>query len=227
MFKKYLDTGLSIVLTIAAVTMAFSVVARGRADRSAGAPPMDPEFYSDWTSWLDRSVLVGHDTAQVTIVQFVDFECPACKQFHNATLKSVLESFGSAVAVRYIHLPLTGIHRFARVAAEASECAAEQGHFGGFVDVVFAKQDSIGLKSWVSFAQEAGVPDAAAFTTCLNSPPAPRVAAGKSIADELGIAATPTVVVNGWRLAGALSPSELSRVVHELLEGRQPYPSTP
>lgn len=57
--------------------------------------------------------------------------------------------------------------RFALPAARGSECAANPGRFAEYVTAVFRKQDSLGLRTWGAFAEDAGVPDARASDECV------------------------------------------------------------
>jgi hypothetical protein len=66
------------------------------------------------------------------------------------------------VGLFFVHFPLP-MHRFARPAARATECAGLQGKFGQMVDAVYNKQDSLGLKSWSDYGRDAGVADTVAF----------------------------------------------------------------
>jgi protein-disulfide isomerase len=119
-------------------------------------------------------------------------------------------------------LPLK-IHRFARNAALAAECAARQDRFAAFVEVAYSRQDSIGLKTWESYARDAGVSHADAFSACLaESASSALVDSGIAASARLGIHATPTVMLNGWRVPDA-SQAELSRAIGELLAGRPPF----
>lgn len=219
---------LSVTLTIAAVTMAVAVAARelrpGSTTRNVSlAESRQPELTPNWMSILPSARLVEGDTnAPVTLVEFADLECPACRQFNEVTLPAVRRAFGGKVKVSFVHLPLR-IHRFANAAAQASECAATQGRFPAFVALAFAKQDSFGLKSWASFAREAGVRDSAAFHRCVSQDAkAAYVDSGVVIADRLGIHATPTIMLNGWLFPLPPSSAELNRVITELIAGRQP-----
>jgi protein-disulfide isomerase len=108
-------------------------------------------------------------------------------------------------------------------AAMAVECVALQGDVGSFVDLTFVKQDSVGLKSWPSYAAEAGIPDLPAVEACLRSPPPmPRIDRGLALAQELGLKGTPSVVVNGWVYPAPPPAEELSRVIGDFAAGRDP-----
>lgn len=231
---RRLDTVLNVLLATAAITMA-AVVARrelfvdatGAAASIDPSTPPPPEFLSGWAPLLKQGHTIGPPSASVQLIEFIDLECPACRRFHSGALREIRADFPSQVSVTYLHLPLTTIHRFAEVSAHAAECAGEQGQFGPFIDLVYEKQDSIGLKSWSDFAAEAGVSDAVAFGGCLALPTAPAIALQSAIADSLGIRATPTVIVNGWRLGRPPGTGNLRHLVRELIAGRDPFSGGP
>jgi protein-disulfide isomerase len=136
---------------------------------------------SGWDNLVKTGTLIGDSSAAVKVVEFGDFECPFCRRA-DSVFRVVKHKFGADVALVYIEFPL-GMHRFALPAARAAECAAGQGHFAPMHDLLFTKQDSLGLKSWQSYAQESGVPDTAAFAKCVSESTVPaRVARGKILA---------------------------------------------
>ena len=91
------------------------------------------------------------------------------------------------------------------------------------IDVLFAKQDSLGLKSWQSFAREAEVVDSAGFVACVESTDAlPFVESGIAAGKRIGLVGTPTVIVNGWRFCVPPDDKELKAIVDKLLRGEKP-----
>jgi protein-disulfide isomerase len=171
---------------------------------------------------LAPALRLGPAGAPIQTVEFTDFECPYCRQFH-ATLRSVRQRFGESVAVNLVHFPLP-MHRFAFPAARAAECAERQGRFSWFVDVVYGKQDSLGLKTWTSYAKDAQVGDTALFLRCVtDTARVPRIDAGVALGKRINIVSTPTVIVNGWRIDGTPPESLVIRVVSDLLTGREPF----
>jgi protein-disulfide isomerase len=109
---------------------------------------------------------------------------------------------------------LSSIHPFAIQASHASECAGEQGRFWPMHDAPFAKQDSIGTTSWVSFAEMAGVGDTIAFRTCLSRPSASTALHSDTTAgNKLRIRATPTLLINEHRINGAIPLDSLRAFV--------------
>jgi len=222
------DRVVSIALATAALAVAGSVVYRelvpvsARLDAGASAPETG-KYFSDWRSLLGFVRYVGDSSSEVRLIEFTDLECPACRRFHEQILPELRKALGSTFSVGMVHLPLAG-HRFAKTAAHAAECAADQGRFGEFVDLTMTKQDSIGLKSWGSFAQDAGVADEETFADCVTRPRLPpAVDSGVAAAARLGIHATPTVLVNGWHVPFYSVP-EVTRVIRDIGAGRRPYP---
>jgi protein-disulfide isomerase len=93
-------------------------------------------------------------------------------------------------------------------------------------DLLFEQQDKFGLKPWSEFATEAGVPDTAAFETCIKqAEPIPRVTEGKALGKQLDVQGTPTLVINGWKLGRPPSLEELDAMVERVLAGKEPTTS--
>lgn len=167
-------------------------------------------------------IRVGDSAAAATIVEFADLECPACRAFH-MTLEEVLKKHPNDLSLVYVAYPLP-MHRFALGAARAAECAHRYGRFREWVDVVYDKQDSLGLKSWGSYAKEAGLPDTVAISKCATDPtPVGRIQAGLALGNKIRITGTPTVIVNGWRFHYTPNGHELTNVIEAIAEGRVPY----
>ncbi|MDZ4674227.1 MAG: thioredoxin domain-containing protein [Gemmatimonadota bacterium] len=218
-----LERGLSVILCVSAVTLAGSV-----AWREFGTPPLSdatmrsapPVYTPGWEDALLVGVRVGEQTAKIAVVEFSDMECAACARFQR-TIEEVLDEYPLDVAFIFVHLPLEG-HRFARQAARVAECAETRGLFFPMISVLFGKQDSLGLKSWGSFALEAGISDSASISACAwDSSPVARIDAGLALAKKLDVTATPTVLVNGWKYVGP-SKEQLNRAIEAALKGESP-----
>lgn len=154
-------------------------------------------------------------------MEFADFECPFCGTVHG-TLKAVRERYPAAVAVYFLHYPLSS-RRFAMPAARAAECADEQGRCGEMHDKLFEQQATFGNKPWTEFAAEARVSHLAAFQKCVQGTDiVPRIAEGLRLGRSLNIPGTPTLVVNGWQLGRPLTLDELDQMVQAILTGRSP-----
>lgn len=160
----------------------------------------------------------GGDNAKVTIVEYSDFECPFCGRAY-PTVNQVMETYGEDVRLVYRHFPLNSIHPQAQKAAEASECAADQGKFWEFHDKVFENQELLSggatqLKKW---AGELGL-NASKFASCLDSgEKADIVQAGLDSGSAAGVTGTPAFFINGVALVGAQPFSSFQQVIDEQL----------
>jgi len=87
--------------------------------------------------------LLGKDSAKVTIVEFSDFQCIFCKKYFDETARQIYDKYIATGKVKfaYRHYPIPSIHPNARIAAEASECANEQGKFWEYHDLLFQNQE--------------------------------------------------------------------------------------
>ncbi len=109
------------------------------------------------------------------------------------------QEFPGQLAMTFIHFPLEN-HRFALPAAKALECAGQQGRFREYLDLSFAKQDSLGLKSWASYASDAQVPNDVRFESCVADSILPTpIVRGRNLGKSMDMNGTPTVVLNGLR----------------------------
>lgn len=216
-----LDSILSALLTVSAIVIAGVLLRREFATTPAAATAAtrEPVEVAQWMEVLSAGVRIGDPSAPVTIAAFSDFECPFCRRFHD-DLTRLKARHGDRMSFVFVHFPLER-HRFARPAARAAECAQRAGRFGPFLDVVFAQQDSLGLKPWGRYAHDAGIADTAFIQRCAtDTAHVARIEAGVELGARVGIPGTPTIMVNGWRLPGVPAEERLSEVVSDLLAGK-------
>lgn len=151
----------------------------------------------------------------VTIVEFSDFECRFCREVQPA-LKQVLERYGKDVRLVFKHLPLDG-HRNAVPAARAAYCAAQQDRFWQFHDALFSA-DSLTPEVFDSVAQELGI-GMAQFRACRSAEQS-RAAVVRDLetARSFHIDSTPSFLINGKLVKGALSFAEFQKVIERELK---------
>ncbi len=137
----------------------------------------------------------GIPTARVTVVEFVDYECPHCK--HAQTLmRQVVEEYPRDVKIYFKHFPLSS-HANSRLAAEGAVAAQKQGKFWPFCDKVWANSDNLTPAVLEKSAKEVGL-DVARWRTDLESDAVKnRVQEDKSEGNDLGVMATPSIYING------------------------------
>lgn len=139
--------------------------------------------------------VIGAADAPVPVVVFGDFQCPYCARAQ-PILKEILRAYEDRVKIVYRHLPLEAIHPHAWTAALAAECAAEQGAFAAFHDLLYSVQDSIGTLSWKNLAARAGVRNRSLFEDCLaQERHAGSIERDILLARDLRIDRTPTFIV--------------------------------
>ena len=160
---------------------------------------------------LGRDHIRGPHDAPVTVLEYGDFECPYCGQAE-PVLRELLREHGE-VAYVWRHLPLNDVHPNAQLAAEAAEAAAEQGAFWEMHDLLLERQDALGFRDLVSYAEQLGL-DVARFEDDLRTRTgAARVARDVDSADLSAVSGTPTFFVNELRHYGAYDIATLSAAV--------------
>lgn len=166
---------------------------------------------------VENSPIRGPKDAAVTIVEFADYECPYCQQV-NPYLKKIEEQFRGKVALSYKHFPLP-MHPDAMKASEAANCAAAQGKFWEYHDLLFEGRNyaSPRLKEYARTLRL----DNAVFDQCLDSAQQ-QGAVQKDLAQAqlLGLTGTPSFFINGHFISGAVSYETLRDMVEEELAAK-------
>ena len=151
---------------------------------------------------VDSAPSIGAKDATITITEFADYHCPYCREAQG-TVKRILKDYGKDVRFVFKHLPLD-IHAQSFASAQAAVCAGEQGLFWQYSDALFAA-DSLSTEARNSMALKFGL-DGPEFQSCLTSERS-RTAVLKDMqeAKRLGVAGTPTFIINDTLIRGALS----------------------
>ncbi len=160
--------------------------------------------------------------AKVTLVEFGDFQCPACASYEPILHKVMADNVGTLQFV-FRHFPLTQIHQNALLAAKASESAALQGKFWEMHDILYEKQTewSGGLNArdmFVGYATTLGL-DAEKFLSDLSN----ASIEGKILAEykegvSLGVGGTPTFFLNGKKIDNPGTVEAFNKLIKEAAE---------
>jgi protein-disulfide isomerase/uncharacterized membrane protein len=209
----------ALALAIAGGTFA-AVYTPGPASTAAEVEARAPEFAKEYLRLpvIPTATLVSSDSpsrgpadAAVTIVEFSDFECPACGQAY----KDLHDLLHRRSDVRFVfrNFPLDSscneavqrtVHPDACLAAIAGACAAKQSRFWEYHDRLFENQHALDRDSLFRYAREVGI-DLTTFRTCLDDPAVrARIADDARAGIAAGIESTPTLFINGRRVSGAL-----------------------
>jgi predicted DsbA family dithiol-disulfide isomerase len=205
---------LTLILTVCALALTILAL---RREFGGGDEPLPPgsRFVAqpDWASYATLGHRLGSADAKAVIVEFADFQCPACRELE-ATLRHARRRFGEDLAIVYRHFPLARIHPFAYGAAQASECAALQGRFDAMHDLLFDHSDALGRVPWRQLAEAAGVENMRAFERCIaDSTTRSVIESDHEAARSLGARGTPTVLINGVRFTGSIPERVLDSLV--------------
>lgn len=161
----------------------------------------DDSANSNNSSTTDGSnYTVGAGTSGVTVVEFADFQCPACRSYY-PIVKQLQEKYGDKVKFQFRHFPLVQIHQNAMVAHRAAEAAGRQGKFWQMHDLLYERQ-----QAWESsnnataimedYASELGL-NVDQFKTDFSSESVNKtISADIKAGQAVGANSTPTFVIN-------------------------------
>ena len=173
--------GVPVAIVIAAALIAGAIIYTGSAAKPTPSPVGTLPTTPQQTAEVEVAPVTaddhikGNPNAPIMIVEYSDYDCPFCKNFHE-TMTQIMNEFGAdgKVAWVYRHFPLVQLHPNAPKLAEASECVAELGGndaFWKFSDLVFGERETNAQTNMAllpDFAAQAGV-NKDAFSTCLAS----------------------------------------------------------
>lgn len=159
----------------------------------------------------------GNPEAEVVLVEYSDFQCPACAAAA-PVVNQLIEDYGDSVRFEYRHFPLTSIHPLAIPAARAAEAAGQQGKFFEMHDLLFENQQTWSRAAnptalFMGYAGELGL-DTGQFKTQMNASKIDdHVRAQFDEARSLGLTGTPTFTLNGERMVFDSYQSFVDQVV--------------
>ncbi|MEK7172486.1 MAG: thioredoxin domain-containing protein [Patescibacteria group bacterium] len=157
----------------------------------------------------------GNPNASITLVEFSDFQCPFCESQYQ-TLKQLLDEYPQKIRLVYRHFPL-GFHQFAQKAAEASECADEQGKFWEYHDKLFQNQNDYNVANFKKWAAGLSL-KTEQFNSCLDSGKyTSKVQADAQEGAQKGVNGTPATFINGQLISGALPYATFKEAIDSLL----------
>jgi len=165
-------------------------------------PPEPTGDVSKLNSVLAQAYSTGPDNAKVALIEVSDFQCPYCQR-HVATMDQIMKDYAGKVKRVWINFPLTSIHPYAMKAAEAGECAGEQGKFWQMHNKIFANQSAITEDDLKGYAKDLGL-NTDQFNSCFDDGKyASKIQQQMAAAQAAGVTGTPGTFVNGELVKGA------------------------
>lgn len=162
---------------------------------------------------------LGSRNANITIIEFIDYECPFCKENASA-VRSVMDELGDKVHFLIRDFPIAEINPNARDAALASNCVLEQGQkaYWRYHDLLFANQDDLSGEELRRLAALANI-NVARFDECMQTRKYDlKIDKDIEVGRQAGVEGTPTFFVNGVRYQGVLDEQLLTRIINYFLE---------
>ncbi len=165
----------------------------------------------------DDDPYFGPDNAKVVIVEFSDYTCPYCAKFANEVEPKIEQNYGDKVKFVFRDFPVHG--EVAYKAAEAAECAGEQGKYWEYHRMLYKNQ-----REWISntsllysYAEQLGL-DVSAFKSCLDSGKY-KEEVKKDLQDGIkyGVTGTPTFFINGKKYVGYMPYEQFAKLIDEEL----------
>lgn len=159
---------------------------------------------------------LGPTSAAVTIVNFGDYQCPACASLETA-LQTLKTEYGDTLRIVWKDMPNTSAHAESLNAALAAQCAGEQRQFWQYHTILMTNQAILGQELYTNTAADLDL-KTNQFERCLtNQNTLPIVQHGFEEGVALGITATPTLFINNERYTGDITVTDLRRKIDEII----------
>ena len=223
--RKRLSLSIYLVGGVALLAGLITVILAAASDSEQTSVEL-PDYSGISSSWQNRNIL-GDPDAPVTVQAWEDFRCPACAAFNQRVKPGLVENYISTGKVKfeYRHFPLQQHEPGASLAAQASECAADQGRFWVYHDRVFQATSSGAnaflMERLIDYAVELNL-DRDTFASCLtNQVHLPTVSESRQDARSAGHNSTPTLLVDGVRVDSPLDYGAVSAAIDSQLASDQ------
>lgn len=168
----------------------------------------------------DHAIILGNADAPVTLTVFSDFECQYCNEYYQ-TIKKVLKEYEGKIRVVWKHFPLP-TYAGANNAAAAAQCAADQGHFEPYADLLFNHQKEWSKKNeerlFIEYARRTIGVDTNVFTTCLSGTSTKdKVDADEKLALSFGLESAPSTFIDKDLVTGSIPEKDLHSLIDKAL----------
>ncbi|MBC8122559.1 MAG: thioredoxin domain-containing protein [Gemmatimonadaceae bacterium] len=213
--------------SIALALLAIPLVGTAQTNQKTVSPAeyVRPYLRNPLVADTSKAPIQGNPRAEVTIVEFSDFQCPYCQK-SQATLQQLKRKYGERLRTVFLHYPLP-MHKEAKGAARAAWAAQQQGKFWPYHDALFIGQDKLGEQLYVQTARDLKL-DLDRFNSDRQSLSSLRaVEADKAQGEQLGIESTPSFLINGILLPGNYPVEAFDQIIAAWKEGKGKVSSGP
>ena len=163
----------------------------------------------------------GYDDAPITLLEYGDYECPACGQAE-PTVRHLVDTFGPQLRFVYRHLPQVELHPHAELAAEAAEAAAAQGKFWAMHRLLLGAQHHLAMADLTKHAQSIGLDMTRFHAEMADRIYTQRVQEHRRAAQLSNLRTTPSFILNGRLVNVSRGFGSLEAAAHAI---RSPHPA--
>lgn len=206
-----------IIIFLVAVVISLTLAGCSLTSPSASvSPSVQGSSTAKVTGDLVKNAYIkGPENAQVTIVEFSDFQCPACAYAYTQ-VKQLLENYPNDVRLAYRHFPLS-YHQFAKEAAYSAEAAGKQGKFWEMYDLIFSNQKNLSPQQFEEYAKQLNLDMEKFRADKSSSEIADKVSVDLADASNLQLQGTPSLFINGQLFDQSATFENLSGKVKTIL----------
>ena len=169
----------------------------------------------------ERDHIRGPQSAEVSLVEYGDFECPYCRAAEPIAA-GLIQAFGDQLSVSFRHFPLSEVHPHARHAAEVAEAAAAQGKFWEMHDLLFARQDALDDADLLKYAAELSLDSDRVRRELAGHEHVRRVEKDQQSGLDNGVKGTPTFYIDGTRYDGSVALRDMLAAIRQLHPDLEP-----
>ncbi len=205
------------------VLEAIATLQAGGGQQPSAQQPQSPQTVSNSAFTVRPANRLGSPDAKVTIFEFADYQCPFCKRYHDSIGPDLLKQYVDTGKVDFVYKHSAFLGQESVWAAQAAECAADQGKFWEYHDLLFSKQNGENVGTFtkeklIGYAKDLGL-DSTQFDPCLqNDLTLQRVISDTQEGRNVGVSGTPTFFINGTPLVGAQPLSAFQTQIDALLK---------
>lgn len=207
-----------IVAIFATIKLASNTETEADKTQESNEPVSQIEIESDWVK--------GNTESDIVLVEYADFQCPACAAYH-PIVKKLYEEFGTDVKFVFRHFPLRQIHPNANIAAIAAESAGAQGKFWEMHDMIFENQrtwsrqrSTSAKKIFASYAEKLEL-DVEKFKSDSKSKEIRKILDDSyRNASRARINSTPTFLLNGEKIITPRNYKDFKKLLDEALQAK-------
>ena len=169
--------------------------------------------------------VVGKTDSNVTLIEYGDFQCPACRAYI-PIVEQIKAEYSDEISFQFRHFPLVSIHPNAFIAGRAAEAAALQDKFYEMHDILYEQQDlwssaTDPTDAFVRYADELGIDGAKLREDMQTALVGDKINADTSEAQKLGATGTPSFVLNGELIETPRSFDEFKVILDEAIKANK------